>query len=942
VALLVQFLVEFTSVQKEPNAVHVEELLLACLMDDAANKKKRSTLRSWLVWIYQTQHGFKDPDRFQHACVHVKYAFKCAAFRKMQSNATADQDQKFAAKYFKSSICSFQQLEYFKRMARRCYSYVKPEKIRWLDHESLQVNTNGTSWIKLTTIQICSMILNQIKVAEEIFESMEIPIITSDELRTVKDTDHVKIGGGLWSMNSHLRIPPVKIRNNAEFLDLDSRIGTALGFAVCYSGGGSMRIPEVNEISYSRLTAGSVRSLRFRDGKLGGLCAITYGYTKMDSLMSVDAAASVEMTMKFAFQKLSCLLCTHAIRVKPQSISVAAKEIGPRAAMIHGAMMICQRGSRVSDASLRFKFNAILEETVPGLNVCSMRHVIEAVSFQAVETETFADICREDMRFTMISLSAHSARTSDGHYAGDQFQVAGIASHHVEKFLRAARTFNVFIGLELTAPKSGVYAEDTQCLAWKWTQEHRPEVAAAALEAVSFLCDRTTDPKKKPGPASSSIPLTPLAKSIRGSNPLGCPPDSKRMCVEGGQGTPDIRHDTKSQETTVTKYSGNANSLSQTENPAYSAASLFNRIDVPCSQARFASVACGNKTQPCPLQPHHDHITGGSFCSQGSQRQQGSQRPQLPSQGLPLYSPSDMQTGTLKALIRNQKTGRFLIVQPCSSGKSYYYTHFTRQPGTVVVLAQPFVSLMQQTASDAVTLNISTNISSGLPLKDLSTLQGLLVVTSYEKLHSYSNLAKQVLAEGLKLVVCLDELHVLLDSVEKDGYRTFQPMWTFMASLEPYDVLMFATSATVRPKFEQYLAQHIGIHAFTDVLRTSPARPEILLKKMLCSSQGEALQALAHENPQLILVMTKGVGTNIQKELKNMGKTSHFFHSGLTPSEKDQFRAVIREENSVIVATTGVRHQFKSSLLVMFYRFYNGYERTKLDKVGNLGIRLLV
>jgi hypothetical protein len=153
VALLVQFLVEFTSVQKEPTAVHVEELLLACLMDDAANKKKRSALRSWLVWIYQTQHGFKDPDRFQHACVHVKYAFKCAAFRKMQSNATADQDQKFAAKYFKSSICSFQQLEYFKRMARRCYSYVKPEKIRWLDHESLQVNTNGTSWIKLTTIQ---------------------------------------------------------------------------------------------------------------------------------------------------------------------------------------------------------------------------------------------------------------------------------------------------------------------------------------------------------------------------------------------------------------------------------------------------------------------------------------------------------------------------------------------------------------------------------------------------------------------------------------------------------------------------------------------------------------------------------------------------------------------------------------------------------------------
>jgi hypothetical protein len=49
-------------------------------------------------------------------------------------------------------------------------------------------------------------------------------------------------------------------RNLAEeFIECDNRIGIALAFACSYSGGGAMRIPEVNEISLTRLTAGSVR-----------------------------------------------------------------------------------------------------------------------------------------------------------------------------------------------------------------------------------------------------------------------------------------------------------------------------------------------------------------------------------------------------------------------------------------------------------------------------------------------------------------------------------------------------------------------------------------------------------------------------------------------------------------------------------------------------------
>jgi hypothetical protein len=72
-------------------------------------------------------------------------------------------------------------------------------------------------------------------------------------------------------------------------------------------------------------------------------------------------------------------------------------------------------------------------------------------------------------------------------------------------------------------------------------------------------------------------------------------------------------------------------------------------------------------------------------------------------------------------------------------------------------------------------------------------------------------LAKQAIAEGVQLVICIDELHVLLDSKSLQGYRTFQAMWTMMASLNAYDYLLFATSATVRPKVEAVLAQELGL-----------------------------------------------------------------------------------------------------------------------------------
>lgn len=136
---------------------------------------------------------------------------------------------------------------------------MKPEKIRWLGQSSLQVNTNGAVWVTVDLTLIKSMILAQLDKVDVIFGKLNIAVITPEEMKTVIDTDNVAIGHGLWTLNMHLRTPFVQVSNPDDFLMYDTNVGIALGFAISYSGGGAMRVPEVNEISYARLTAGSMR-----------------------------------------------------------------------------------------------------------------------------------------------------------------------------------------------------------------------------------------------------------------------------------------------------------------------------------------------------------------------------------------------------------------------------------------------------------------------------------------------------------------------------------------------------------------------------------------------------------------------------------------------------------------------------------------------------------
>jgi hypothetical protein len=96
-----------------------------------------------------------------------------------------------------------------------------------------------------------------------------------------------------------------------------------------------------------------------------------------------------------------------------------------------------------------------------------------------------------------------------------------------------------------------------------------------------------------------------------------------------------------------------------------------------------------------------------------------------------------MQANTLD-LLKNcdPKSRRVLIVQPCCTGKSVYYTHFAKQKNTMVMLAQPFTSLKQQSESDAAKANLITVVQRGGPLKNVLQNEGMLLIFSYEKLHT--------------------------------------------------------------------------------------------------------------------------------------------------------------------------------------------------------------
>jgi hypothetical protein len=321
-------------------------------------------------------------------------------------------------------------------MARGCFVYQKPQKIRWLDRGNLQAKTTGSKWVSLSISCLKTMIEDQCDVAEQHLFQLGVPLIVPADLEFVQDSDETPVAHGLWNMNPSLRINNLCSRHTPKsILDSDTSIGVALGMAVSYTGGGALRVPAILDISVAKVSGGATRSLRYQVAKRR--CAIAYDRTKSEGLQGQASFAKTKKTMKFASERLTCLLLTVAIRLKPHVIIAAHHLHGERASLYHGAFLIAEDGLPMHEDRLRYLINRKIEAHLPGLSVASLRHVTEAISLKAVEAEvpSIDQNYQSDMRLTMIALSAHSEATSDERYAGDQFQIGGTSAYHINRLV---------------------------------------------------------------------------------------------------------------------------------------------------------------------------------------------------------------------------------------------------------------------------------------------------------------------------------------------------------------------------------------------------------------------------------------------------------------------------------------------------------------------------
>jgi len=324
-------------------------------------------------------------------------------------------------------------------MARGCFVYQKPEKIRWLDGGKLQAKTSGSKWIGFCISDFKKMVEEQCDIAENHLLQLGVPLISPADLEHVQDSDITSVGHGLWTSNQSLRTKSIGAQHTPKsILDADTSIGVALGMAVSYTGGGAMRVPEIVDISVAKVSGGATRSLRFQTAKRR--CAIAYDRTKSEGLQGHVSFAKTKNTMKFASERLTCLLLTVAIRFKPHVIPAAKSVYGDRASLYHGAFLIAEDGHSMAEDRLRYLMNKSIDHHLPGLSVASLRHVTEAISLKAVDMvgHTVDQKYKSEMRLAMIALSAHSEGTSDERYAGDQFQIGGITAFHVDRFVTVA------------------------------------------------------------------------------------------------------------------------------------------------------------------------------------------------------------------------------------------------------------------------------------------------------------------------------------------------------------------------------------------------------------------------------------------------------------------------------------------------------------------------
>lgn len=274
--------------------------------------------------------------------------------------------------------------------------------------------------------------------------------------------------------------------------------------------------------------------------------------------------------------------------------------------------------------------------------------------------------------------------------------------HGILRYHRAAISFNAYVDLESRCESDKIDASFIH-VAWAWLQEHRPETAMFALKSTKGLSSHQEQEQSEcstqPKMGLKRFPEQPNHGSPAASN--FNQPSPKRLNMD--------------LSAEAVKASTSTSSLTST--------SATNFCSCPLSASVSASSTSATESASAALSPLPVlELPSGS-------------RPPPASESQLILS--QMQANTLDLLKKYDPKGRrVLIVQPCCTGKSVYYTHFAKQKNTMVMLAQPFTSLKVQSESDAAKANLITVVQRGGPLKNVLRNEGMLLVFSYEKLHT--------------------------------------------------------------------------------------------------------------------------------------------------------------------------------------------------------------
>ena len=274
--------------------------------------------------------------------------------------------------------------------------------------------------------------------------------------------------------------------------------------------------------------------------------------------------------------------------------------------------------------------------------------------------------------------------------------------HGILRYHRAAISFNAYVDLESRGESDKIDASFIH-VAWAWLQEHRPEIAMFALKSTKGLSyhqeQEQSECSTQPKMGLKRFPEQPNHGSPAASN--FNQPSPKRLNMD--------------LSAEAVKASTPTSSLTST--------SATNVGSCPLSASVSASSTSATESASAALSPSPTSVFPSAS------------RPPSASESQLILS--QMQANTLDLLKKCDPKGRrVLIVQPCCTGKSAYYTHFAKQKNTMVMLAQPFTSLKEQSESDAAKANLITVVQRGGPLKNVLRNEGMLLIFSYEKLHT--------------------------------------------------------------------------------------------------------------------------------------------------------------------------------------------------------------